>query len=145
MATVYLAREVKHGRKVALKVLRPELAAVLGRERFLAGDRAHRPPGTIPTSSLAGTPAPRGSTLLRHAARAGGAPYAIGSNRSDIFRSKRRCGSGSQIAAALEHAHALGIIHRDIKPENILLHEGVPVLGRTSASLSLFGRPADSG
>ena len=139
MATVYLAREVKHGRKVALKVLRPELAAVLGRERFLAeiGLTARLDHPNILTLLDSGS---AGEALFY------AMPLVQGGSLRDRLQQERHLSIeeavriGSQIAAALEHAHALGIIHRDIKPENILLHEGVPVL--TDFGIALAVREA---
>ncbi len=139
MATVYLARDVKHGREVALKVLRPELTAVLGRERFLAeiGLTARLDHPNILTLLDSGS---AGEALFY------AMPVVKGGSLRDRLRRERHLPIeeavriGSQVAAALEHAHHLGIIHRDIKPENILLHEGVPVL--TDFGIALAVREA---
>jgi serine/threonine protein kinase len=139
MATVYLAREVKHGRQVALKVLRPELAAVLGRERFLAeiGLTARLDHPNILTLLDSGS---AGEALFY------AMPLVQGGSLRDRLQQERHLAIdeavriGSQVAAALEHAHGIGIIHRDIKPENILLHEGVPVL--TDFGIALAVREA---
>ena len=98
MATVYLADDVRHGRRVAIKVLRRELVSVplrqrLEREQQLPVDEAVR----ITT----------------------------------------------QVASALEHAHAQGIIHRDLKPENILLHEGSALITDFGIALAADAAPAD--
>jgi hypothetical protein len=139
MATVYLAREVKHGRQVALKVLRPELAAVLGRERFLAeiGLTARLDHPNILTLLDSGS---AGEALFY------AMPLVQGGSLRDRLRQERHLPIdeavriGIQTAAALEHAHGLGIIHRDIKPENILLHDGVPML--TDFGIALAVREA---
>jgi serine/threonine protein kinase/Flp pilus assembly protein TadD len=123
MATVYLAHDLKHDRKVAIKVLRPELAAALGAERFLAEvkitarlDHAHILT-LIDSGNADGTlyyvmPFVRGESLRARLTREG--QLGIG-EALDITR---------QVASALDYAHRQGVIHRDIKPENILLHEG---------------------
>ncbi|NNF37437.1 MAG: protein kinase [Gemmatimonadetes bacterium] len=127
MAAVYLARDLKHDRKVALKVLRPELAAVLGADRFLAEIRA--------------------TANLRHAhivplfdsGEADGDLYYVmphvegGSLRGRFTRTSPLEPSEAvriarAVANALDHAHRLGILHRDIKPENILIQDGDPVV-----------------
>ena len=123
MATVYLARDLKHDRDVAIKVLRPELAAALGAERFLSEvkitarlDHPHILT-LIDSGEVDGTlfyvmPFVRGESLRAKMVREGqlGVDEAL-----DITK---------QVAAALDYAHRQGVIHRDIKPENILLHEG---------------------
>lgn len=127
MATVYLARDVKHDRDVALKVLRPELAATLGAERFLAEIRI--------TAAL---DHPHILTLLDSGESDGFLWYVLPYVRGESLRSRlNREGQlplndalviARQIASALDYAHRHGIIHRDIKPENILLFEGEAML-----------------
>jgi len=144
MATVYLADDLKHRRKVAIKVLRPELTEVLGPERFdreiqiVAGlNHPHILPlydsGTAgKRESVEGAllwftmPYVRGETLRQKVSRERQLPI---DQAIAIVR---------QVASALDHAHAHGLIHRDIKPENILLHEG-------EAMVSDFGIALDSG
>ena len=123
MATVYLADDLKHHRKVALKVIRPELGSILGAERFareirIAAGLTH--PHILPlydSGEAAGLlfyvmPYVRGETLRQRLARERQLPV---EDAITVIR---------QVAAALEYAHAHGLIHRDVKPENILLHEG---------------------
>jgi serine/threonine protein kinase len=123
MATVYLAHDVRHDRKVALKVLPPELGAVLGVERFLAEIRTTanlQHPHILPlfdSGSVEGTvfyvmPFVEGESLRDRLAREKQLPVA------DAVR------IATEVADALDYAHQLGVIHRDIKPENILLHGG---------------------
>jgi serine/threonine protein kinase len=120
MATVYLALDLKLQRRVALKVLRPELAASLGNERFLreiaiAARLSH--PHILPLHDSGETggrlyyamPYVEGESLRQRLEREGQLPIA------DVIAIVRA------VASALTYAHQQGIIHRDIKPENILL------------------------
>jgi hypothetical protein len=136
MATVYLAHDLKHDRNVALKVLRPELAAVLGAERFLAEIRI--------TAKL---DHPHILTLI-DSGEAGGLlyyvlPYVHGESLRAKLERERQLGLDEalritrQVAAALEHAHRQGVIHRDIKPENILLFEGEAMLADFGIALAV--------
>ncbi len=123
MATVYLAQDLKHDRRVAIKVLRPELAAVIGAERFLREIRTianlQHPHilGLIDSGELHGTayyvmPFVDGESLRDRLNREKQLPI------PDAVR------LASEVAAALDYAHRHGVIHRDIKPENIMLHDG---------------------
>ena len=123
MATVYLAQDLKHDRKVAVKVLRPELAAVIGAERFLSEIKTTanlQHPHILPLfdSGEADSflfyvmPYVQGETVRDRIAREKQLPVA------DAVR------IATEVAAALDYAHRHGVIHRDIKPENILLHDG---------------------
>ena len=123
MATVYLAEDVRHDRKVALKVLRPELAAVIGAERFLAEikltanlQHPHILPlfdsGEADSYLFYVMPFIAGETLRDRLTREKQLPVA------DAVR------IASEVASALDYAHRHGVVHRDIKPENILLHDG---------------------
>src|SRR5512135_3919697 len=117
MATVYLAEDLRHHRKVAVKVLRPELAASLGAERFLrevaiAAGLTH--PHILPLHDSGATdgflyyvmPFVEGPSLRQRLAREGELPVA------DAVRILR------EVADAMAHAHGHGIVHRDLKPEN---------------------------
>ena len=136
MATVYLARETRHNRQVALKVLRPELAAILGRERFLNEIRltAQLDHPNILTLIDSG----EADGLLYYVL-----PFVRGESLRDRLSREQQLGLddaimiATQVAAALEYAHQRGIIHRDIKPENILLHEGVATVADFGIALAL--------
>jgi len=123
MATVYLARDTKHGRPVALKVMRPELSNALGPDRFLreigiAGRLQHPHILSLHDSGEAGgilyyvMPLVEGESLRARLAR---------EIQLDVTEA---VGIASQVADALIYAHAAGVLHRDIKPENILLSAG---------------------
>ena len=120
MATVYLAEDLKHHRKVAVKVLRPELAATLGPERFAreieVAARLQHPHilGVLDSGQAGGffyyvMPFVEGETLRDRIARVGELP---------VPEAVRLLG---EIAEALATAHHGGVVHRDIKPENVLL------------------------
>ena len=127
MATVYLAKDLKHDRDVALKVLRPELGAVLGPDRFLAEIKI--------TARL---DHPHILTLIDSGAVDGFLYYVLPLVRGESLRQKlereKQLGLDealaitTQVANALDYAHRQGVVHRDIKPENILLQEGEAVL-----------------
>src|SRR5215217_4096646 len=123
MATVYLAQDIRHGRPVAVKVLRPELAAVIGAERFLAEIKLTanlQHPHILPLfdSGAADSylfyvmPFVQGETLRDRLTREKQLPVA------DAVR------IAGEVASALDYAHRQGVVHRDIKPENILIHDG---------------------
>jgi tRNA A-37 threonylcarbamoyl transferase component Bud32 len=123
MATVYLAEDVRHDRRVALKVLRPELAAVIGAERFLAEIKLTanlQHPHILPLFDSGEAdgylfyvmPFVEGETLRDRMNREKQLPVA------DAVRIT------TEVASALDYAHRHGVVHRDIKPENILLHDG---------------------
>ncbi len=135
MATVYLAHDVKHDRKVALKVLRPELSAILGAERFLA---------EIKTTANLQHPHILG---LFDSGEADGnvfyvMPYVEGESLRDRLKRDHQLPVeealriAREVADALEYAHQHGIVHRDIKPENILLHGGHAVVADFGIALA---------
>src|SRR2546423_13199786 len=122
MATVYLAHDLRHQRRVALKVLNPELGAVLGVERFLAEIRVTanlQHPNLLPLFDSG-----EADGLLFYVM-----PYVEGESlRARIEREKQlpvieAIRIATAVASALDYAHRHGVIHRDLKPENILLHE----------------------
>ncbi|HEX6316386.1 MAG TPA: protein kinase, partial [Gemmatimonadaceae bacterium] len=127
MATVYLAADLKHDRRVAIKVLKPELAAVLGAERFVQ---------EIKTTAALSHPH---ILPLFDSGEADGflyyvMPYLQGEtireklNRETQFGIDEALKITTEVADALDYAHQNGVIHRDIKPENILLHNGRPMV-----------------
>jgi hypothetical protein len=136
MATVYLATDLKHDREVALKVLRPELGAVLGSERFLAEIKI--------TARL---DHPHILTLIDSGAEGGFLYYVLPFVRGESLRDKlnreHQLGLDEaltitrQVASALDYAHRQGVVHRDIKPENILLLEGEAMLADFGIALAV--------
>ena len=140
MATVYLARDLKHDRDVAIKVLRPELAAVIGAERFLTEIKTTanlQHPHILPLFDSGEAVAPsmiddRSSIIDRQSQSYlfYVMPFIEGETLRDRLDREKQLPIGeavriaSEVASALDYAHRRGVIHRDIKPENILLHEG---------------------
>jgi len=127
MAVVYLARDTKHDRLVAVKVLNPELGAMLGAERFLSEIKTTatlQHPNLLPLFDSG-----EANGLLYYVM-----PYLDGESlRARLVREQQlpiedavRIATG--IANALSYAHARGVIHRDLKPENVLLQHGQPVV-----------------
>jgi len=136
MATVYLADDVKHHRLVAVKVLRPELAASIGAERFLR---------EVEIAARLNHPH---ILALYDSGEAGGClfyvmPHIKGESlRAKLEREKQlpveeALAITRQVASALSHAHAHQVIHRDIKPENILLHEGEAMVADFGIALAV--------
>ncbi len=126
MATVYLAHDVKHDRKVALKVLRQELAAVIGAERFLneikvTANLQH--PHILPLHD-SGTVKDASGTFLYYVM-----PFVEGETLRDKLDKEKQLGIeeavdiAKAVGSALDYAHRQGVIHRDIKPENVLIHD----------------------
>ena len=136
MATVYLARDLKHDRDVALKVLKPELALALGAERFLAEIRVMatlQHPNLLPLFDSGET-----DGLLFYVM-----PYVEGDTLRTLLEKERQLPVEETIrlvnlmAGALDFAHARGVIHRDFKPENILLQAGQPVIADFGIALAV--------
>ncbi|UCC25043.1 MAG: protein kinase [Gemmatimonadales bacterium] len=136
MATVYLATDLKHNRRVALKVLKPELAAVVGAERFLA---------EIETTANLQHPH---ILPLFDSGEADGflfyvMPYVEGESLADRLARERQLPVdeavriGRDLAEALDYAHRQGVIHRDIKPANILMNEGRPLIADFGIALAV--------
>jgi eukaryotic-like serine/threonine-protein kinase len=123
MATVYLAEDLRHDRRVAVKVLRPELAAVIGAERFLAEIKLTanlQHPHILPLFDSG-----EADSFLYYVM-----PYVEGESLRDRLRREKQLPVDEavrlacEVASALDYAHRHGVVHRDIKPENILLHDG---------------------
>ena len=131
MATVYLARDIKHNRQVAVKVLRPELVATLGVDRFLreieiSAQLNH--PHILPLLD-SGSVEEQPSAFLYYVM-----PYVDGESLRELLNRDRPLALEhalsivKEVADALSYAHRKGVVHRDIKPENILLSEGHAVV-----------------
>ena len=136
MATVYLAQDLKHDRKVALKVLRPELAAVIGAERFLAEIKTTanlQHPHILPLHDSG-----EAESFLFYVM-----PYVEGESLRGRITREHQLPVGDavriarEIASALDYAHRHGVIHRDIKPENILLHDGSALVADFGIALAV--------
>lgn len=144
MATVYLARDERHNRNVALKVLDAELGAVLGVERFLSEIRVTanlQHPNLLPLFDSGEVGDPRdsaGGRLLFYVM-----PYVEGESlRARLDREgqlpiDQAVHLATAIAGALDYAHRRGVIHRDLKPENVLLHEGEPLVADFGIALAV--------
>ncbi|HJR36233.1 MAG TPA: protein kinase [Gemmatimonadales bacterium] len=148
MATVYLAQDLRHDRKVAVKVLKPELAAVLGGERFVVEIKttaALQHPHILPLFD-SGT----ADGFLYYVM-----PYIQGETLRDKLSRETQLGIDEavritrEVADALDYAHRHGVIHRDIKPENILLHDGRPMVADFGIALAVSaaagGRMTETG
>ncbi|MCG6957137.1 MAG: serine/threonine-protein kinase [Gemmatimonadetes bacterium] len=136
MATVYLADDVRHGRKVAIKVLKPELAEMVGAERFLAEIRTTANllhPHILP---------------LHDSGEADGflffvSPYIDGETLRDRLDREKQLAVeeavriAAAVASALQAAHEQGVVHRDIKPANILLSRGEPLVADFGIALAV--------
>jgi serine/threonine-protein kinase len=136
MATVYLADDLKHERKVALKVLKPELAAVMGAERFLSEIKTTanlQHPHILP---------------LHDSGEADGflyyvMPYIEGETLGDRLQREKQLPVdeavriATDVGEALHSAHGQGVIHRDIKPSNILLSQGRPLVADFGIALAV--------
>jgi tRNA A-37 threonylcarbamoyl transferase component Bud32/Tol biopolymer transport system component len=148
MATVYLAQDLRHDRQVAIKVLRPELAAVLGADRFVQEIKttaALQHPHILPLFDSGSA-----DGFLYYVM-----PYVEGETlRTKLDREKQlgveeAVRITTEVADALDYAHRHGVIHRDIKPENILLHDGRPMVADFGIALAVSaaagGRMTETG
>ncbi|MFC1639527.1 protein kinase, partial [Gemmatimonadota bacterium] len=148
MATVYLAEDLKHLRHVALKVLRPELAAVLGADRFVqeittTANLQH--PHILPLFDSG-----EANGFLYYVM-----PFIDGETLRDKLNRETQLGIDeavritTDIADALDYAHRHNVIHRDIKPENVLLHDGRPTVADFGIALAVSaaagGRMTETG
>jgi len=148
MATVFMAEDLKHHRKVAIKVLKPELAAVLGADRFvqeITTTASLQHPNILPLFD-SGT----ADGFLYYVM-----PYVEGESLRDRLNREKQLpvqeavDLTSEIADALEYAHEHGVVHRDIKPENILIHAGRPMVADFGIALAVSaaagGRMTETG
>jgi Tol biopolymer transport system component/tRNA A-37 threonylcarbamoyl transferase component Bud32 len=148
MATVYLAEDLKHKRNVAIKVLRPELAAVLGAERFvqeITTTAALQHPHILPLFDSGSA-----DGFLFYVM-----PFIDGETLRSTLDRETQLGVdaavkiATEVADALHYAHSRGVIHRDIKPENILLQSGRPMVADFGIALAVSaaagGRMTETG
>ncbi|HEX6315326.1 MAG TPA: protein kinase, partial [Gemmatimonadaceae bacterium] len=148
MATVYLAEDLRHSRKVAIKVLKPELAAVLGGDRFLTEIKTTanlQHPHILPLFDSG-----EADSYLFYVM-----PFVEGESLRDRLAREHQLGVDDavriarEVADALDYAHRHGVIHRDIKPENILLHDGRPLVADFGIALAISaaggGRMTETG
>ena len=148
MATVYLAQDLKHDRKVAVKVLKPELAAVLGAERFVVEIKttaALQHPHILPLFDSGEV----GGFLYYVMPFIDGETLRARLDRETQLGVDEAVRIAREVADALDYAHRHGVIHRDIKPENILLHDGRPVVADFGIALAVSaaagGRMTETG
>ncbi|MFQ5551660.1 MAG: serine/threonine-protein kinase, partial [Gemmatimonadales bacterium] len=136
MATVYLAEDMKHHRQVAVKVLRPELAAILGGERFLKEIEVTaglQHPNILPLYDSG-----EAASFLYYVM-----PYLEGESLRDKLNRETQLGLeetvqlAREISGALQFAHDRGVVHRDIKPENILLQAGQALVADFGIALAV--------
>jgi serine/threonine-protein kinase len=150
MATVYLADDLKHGRRVAVKTVRADIARMLGRERFareieIAARLSH--PHILPLhdSGEETTERSNGTSVIYFVS-----PYATGESLGDRLRREPRFSLhdvvriGREIAVALDYVHRQGVVHLDIKPENILLQEGHAVIADFGVARSISSTVNDT-
>jgi serine/threonine-protein kinase len=136
MATVYLAHDERHDRPVAVKVLKPELAAVMGADRFLTEIRTTA--NLQHPHILALFDSGEADGFLYYVM-----PYVEGETLRDLLDRERQLPVDDAVriaravASALDYAHRQNVIHRDIKPANILLHDGEPVVADFGIALAV--------
>ena len=138
MATVFVAEDLKHGRHVAIKILRPEVAAAVGAERFV---REIRTSAGLQHPNILG---------LIDSGEAGGTAYYVmplvdGESLRDRLQREKQLPIADavriacEVSSALDYAHRRGIVHRDIKPENILLQEGHALVADFGIAIGVAG------
>ncbi len=136
MATVFLAKDLRHNRNVALKVLKPDLAAVVGAERFLTeiettANLQH--PNILPLYDSG-----EADSFLFYVM-----PHVQGETLRERLDQEKQLpvdeavGIAVSVASALDYAHRQGVVHRDIKPANILFQDGQPVVGDFGIALAV--------
>src|ERR1051325_3015717 len=143
MATVYLAHDLKHQRRVAIKVLRPELAAAIGADRFLreiTTTASLRHPHILPLYDSGAA----GETLFYVM------PFVDGESLRDRLQREKQLPLDDalqiarEVADALSYAHSRGIVHRDIKPENIMLEAGHAVVADFGIAKAISAASGDT-
>jgi eukaryotic-like serine/threonine-protein kinase len=156
MAVVYLAEDLRHGRKVAIKVLHPELSAVIGGERFLAEIKVT---ANLQHPHILGLIDSGEAIVSRESQVAGESLTTYDSRPTTFLYYVMPCVAGEslrarlgrerqlpveealrlsrEVASALDYAHRQGVVHRDIKPENILLHDGSAVVADFGIALAV--------
>jgi len=143
MATVYVATDIRHGRRVAIKVLDPDLTSVMGPERFrreieIASKLSH--PHILPVYDSGRT-----ADSLYFVA-----PYIEGPTLRERLTRERQLGIdeairiASEVASGLDYAHRQGVVHRDIKPENILFEDGLAIVADFGIARALEGANRES-
>jgi len=136
MATVYVAEDLRHHRRVALKVLDPELGAVLGAERFLAEIRVTaglQHPNLLPLFDSGEA----GGLLYYVMPLIDGATLRARLQRERQMPVEEAVRIACAVAGALDYAHRQGVIHRDLKPENVLLQDGQPLVADFGIALAV--------
>ena len=127
MAIVYLARDLRHDRSVALKALRPEISAEIGEDRFLREIRLAaglNHPHILPVHDSGNA----GGVLFYVMPNMEGAALRDRLERERQLPLEEALRLTREVASALDYAHRHNVVHRDIKPENILLHEGAAMV-----------------
>ena len=136
MATVYLAEDLRHRRRVAIKMVHPELSAVLGSERFLKEielTASLQHPHILPLFDSGAA-----DNLLYYVM-----PFVEGQTLRSRLQHERQLPIeeatriAQEVAAALDYAHKRGVVHRDIKPENVLLQDGAAVVADFGIALAV--------
>ena len=135
MATVYLAQDLRHDRRVAVKVLRPELAAVIGADRFLSEIKTTanlQHPHILPLFDSG-----EADGFLFYVM-----PFVDGESLRERLSREKQLPIGdavriaTEVSSALDYAHRRGIIHRDIKPENVMLQDGAALVADFGIALA---------